>query len=438
MKGDRPGSRSGEIRSLLRRPGFRYLYIAQTASVVGDAIIPIALAFAVLQLTGSPAALGLVLAARILPTVVLLLIGGVIADRLPRRAVMMASDLTRFGSQALAGVLLLTGDANLASMIVLQLVAGTAAAFFQPASSGLLPEVVPAKDLQPANGLIQLSENFAWTLGPALGGLLVALVSPGAALIFDGVTFLISAIALWMLKVDRRAPSVQENPSILRELRGGWTEFRTRTWLWTTVAWAGTFHLLVLPAWQIFGPSIARDQLGGAPAWALITTCSGLGSVLGGVIALRMRPRYLLRASFVPLGMYGLQLLALGLLAPVPVIAAAALVSNIGLSMFNVFSFTAMQQNVPIEAMGRVSSYEWLGSIALLPIGQALIAPIGSQTSPTTMLIVAAGWMAITPVLLFMIRSARNLRAVDDESLAEAAAQQAEEAVEPDVRAQKV
>lgn len=220
MKGDRPGSRSGEIRSLLRRPGFRYLYIAQTASVVGDAIIPIALAFAVLQLTGSPAALGLVLAARILPTVVLLLIGGVIADRLPRRAVMMASDLTRFGSQALAGVLLLTGDANLASMIVLQLVAGTAAAFFQPASSGLLPEVVPAKDLQPANGLIQLSENFAWTLGPALGGLLVALVSPGAALIFDGVTFLISAIALWMLKVDRRAPSVQENPSILRELRG--------------------------------------------------------------------------------------------------------------------------------------------------------------------------------------------------------------------------
>lgn len=156
------------------------------------------------------------------------------------------------------------------------------------------------------------------------------------------------------------------------------------------------------------------------------------------MIALRMRPRYLLRASFVPLGMYGLQLLALGLLAPVPVIAAAALVSNIGLSMFNVFSFTAMQQNVPIEAMGRVSSYEWLGSIALLPIGQALIAPIGSQTSPTTMLIVAAGWMAITPVLLFMIRSARNLRAVDDESLAEAAAQQAEEAVEPDVRAQKV
>ena len=414
---DHRRSRSGKILSLLRLREFRLLYIGQTMSVIGDAIVPIALAFAVLDLTGSPSALGLVLAARIVPTVVLLLIGGVIADRLPRRLVMMVSDITRFGSQTLAGILLLTGHANLASLIVLQFVAGTAAAFFQPSSSGLLPEMVPATHLQPANGLMQLSENIAWTLGPALGGLMVALVSPGAALVFDGATFLVSTVALGLLNVAKRSPTASEEatPSMLRELRTGWNEFRSRTWLWTTVAWAGTFHLLVLPAWQIFGPSTARAHFGGAPAWALITTCSGLGSVLGGVIALRMRPHFILRASFIPLGLYGLQLLALGLLAPVPIIAVAALTSNIGLSMFNVFSFTAMQQNVPNEAMGRVSSYEWLGSIALLPIGQALIGPIGGYTSPRTMLITAAIWMAITPVLLFMIRSARNLTAVVDE-----------------------
>jgi MFS family permease len=421
LKPDRPQSRTAEILSLLRLREFRLLYIGQTASVIGDAIVPIALAFAVLDLTGSPSALGLVLAARIVPTVVLLLIGGVIADRLPRRQLMLVSDGVRFLSQTLAGALLLSGHASVMSLIILQFVAGTAAAFFQPASSGLLPEVVPTKHLQPANALMQLSENIAWTLGPALGGLVVTLISPGAALIVDGATFLISAIALGLLRLAPRkpAPSTEAAPSMLRELRTGWDEFRSRTWLWTTVAWAGTFHLLVLPAWQIFGPTTARAHLGGAAAWALITTCSGIGSVLGGVIALRMRPHYLLRASFLPLGLYGLQLLALALLAPVWVIAAAALVSNIGLSMFNVFSFTAMQQNVPNEAMGRVSSYEWLGSIALLPIGQALIGPVGSATSPRTMLIVAFAWMAVTPVLLLMIRSARNLTAVVDEPATE-------------------
>lgn len=372
------------ITGLLRQREFRLLYIGQTFSVVGDAIVPIALAFAVLEVTDSASALGLVLAARILPTVVLLLLGGVIADRMARRRLMLVCDAARFVSQLLLGVLLVTGHASLAWMIALQLVAGTAAAFFQPAASGLLPEVVKAGALQRANGLVGLSENVAYTVGPAFGGVLVALVSPGSALIFDGVTYAVSAVALYMLRLGpKKAADGEEASSILNDLKLGWQEFRSRTWLWTMVAWAASFHLLVLPAWQVFGPTEALAHLGGAPAWALITTCSGIGSVLGGVIALRMRPRYIMRASFLPLGLYGLQLLMLALLAPVPVIAAAALVSNIGLSMFNVFSLTAMQQNVPLGSMGRVSSYEWLGSIGLLPVGQALAGrPAGSPLLP--------------------------------------------------------
>lgn len=411
----RSAGREG-IRALLRQREFRLLYIGQTCSVVGDAIVPIALAFAVLEVTNSPSALGLVLAARILPTVVLLLLGGVIADRMARRLLMLVCDATRFLSQTLQGVLLVTGHASLTSMIVLQLIAGTAAAFFQPAASGLLPEVVKAGALQRANGLVGLSDNIAWSIGPAFGGLLVALVDPGSALIFDGVTYAVSAVALYMLRLGpKKAADGEENSSVLNDLKLGWQEFSSRTWLWTMVAWAASFHLLVLPAWQIFGPAEARAHLGGAPAWAVITTCSGIGSVLGGVIALRMRPRYIMRASFLPLGLYGLQLLMLALLAPVPVIAAAALVSNIGLSMFNVFSLTAMQQNVPLGSMGRVSSYEWLGSIGLLPVGQALAGPAGGLASPATMLTIGAVWMFLTPALLFVVRSARMLEAVHDD-----------------------
>ncbi|MEU6990228.1 MFS transporter [Streptomyces sp. NPDC046465] len=412
-------ARRGELRELVGQREFRLLYIGQTSSIIGDAIVPVALAFAVLELTDSATALGLVLAARVIPTVLLLLLGGVIADRMSRRRLMLLCDAACFLSQLAQGVMLLTGTASLPSMVALQFIAGTAGAFFHPAATGLLPEVVKPAQLQRANGLMGLSENTAYTVGPAIAGVLVVLFSPGAALIFDAATFAVSAAALYLIRLAPASATDKEETekasSIFNDLKLGWGEFKSRTWLWTMVAWAASFHLLVLPAWQVFGPALARDDLGGASAWAIISACTGLGSVLGGVIALRMRPRFIMRASFMPLGLYGLQLLAIALLAPVPVIAVAAIISNIGLSMFNVFSLTAMQQNVPIGSMSRVSSYEWLGSIGLLPVGQALVGPAGGLTSTTTVLIVGAMWMFLTPALLFVVRDARNLEAVHED-----------------------
>ncbi|MFK4066966.1 MFS transporter [Streptomyces sp. NPDC029674] len=416
----RRAARRGELRELVGQREFRLLYIGQTSSIIGDAIVPVALAFAVLELTESATALGLVFAARVVPTVLLLLLGGVIADRMSRRRLMLLCDAACFLSQFAQGVMLLTGTASLPSMLALQFIAGTAGAFFHPAATGLLPEVVKPAQLQRANGLMGLSENTAYTVGPAIAGVLVVMFSPGAALVFDAATFAVSAAALYFIRLAPGSATTDteetEKPSsILNDLRLGWDEFRSRTWLWTMVAWAASFHLLVLPAWQVFGPALARDDLGGASAWAIISACTGLGSVLGGVIALRMRPRFIMRASFIPLGLYGLQFLAIALLAPVPVIAVAAVISNIGLSMFNVFSLTAMQQNVPIGSMSRVSSYEWLGSIGLLPVGQALVGPAGGLTSTTTVLVVGAVWMFLTPALLFVVRDARNLEAVHED-----------------------
>ncbi|MEU5902650.1 MULTISPECIES: MFS transporter [Streptomyces] len=416
----RRDKRRGELRELLGQREFRLLYIGQTSSIIGDAIVPVALAFAVLELTESASALGLVLAARVVPTVLLLLLGGVIADRMSRRSLMVLCDAACFLSQLAQGVMLLTGTASLPSMIVLQLIAGSAGAFFHPAATGLLPEVVKPAQLQRANGLMGLSENTAYTIGPAIAGVLVVAFSPGAALIFDAATFAVSALALFLIRLapgadkPKAGTEDEKSSSIFQDLKLGWEEFRSRTWLWTMVAWAASFHLLVLPAWQVFGPAVARDDLGGASAWAIISACTGLGSILGGVIALRMRPRFIMRASFIPLGLYGLQLLALALVAPVPVIAVCAVISNIGLSMFNVFSLTAMQQNVPIGSMSRVSSYEWLGSIGLLPVGQALVGPAGGLSSATSVLVVGAVWMFLTPALLFVVRDARNLEAVHE------------------------
>ncbi|WP_030274003.1 MFS transporter, partial [Streptomyces sp. NRRL B-24484] len=410
------GRRPARIPEVLHNRNFALYYTGQSLSILGDAIVPVALAFAVLDLGRGAGALGLVLAAGIAPGVLLVLVGGVVADRIERRRLMVACDLVRFGSQAAQGVLLWTGHATLLSLVLLQLVWGTAAAFFRPASTGLVAEWVESDRLQQANGLVGLSDNLAYTVGPAVAGVLIAVFSPGAALLADALTFAASAVALSLARpaVRTAATAAEASAPVLRGLAEGWQEFRSRTWLWSMVLWAATFHLLALPSVLVLGPAVAKSDLGGASAWAAIAACSGLGAVVGGVIALRYRPRYLLRATFVPLGLYGLQLVALALPARTAVVAAAALVGGVGVAMFNVYFYTALQQHIPLPVMSRVASYEWLGSIALLPVGQALVGPVAAATSVPGVLLVAGGWMLVSPVVLYLIRSARDLRAVDE------------------------
>jgi MFS family permease len=404
---------------VLRQRNFRLYFTGQSLSIVGDAIVPVALAFAVLDLGGDPSDLGLVLGAGILPSVLLVLMGGVVADRVERRRLMLLCDVTRVVSQGLQGVLLLTGHTNLAVIIVLQLVWGSASAFFRPGATGFIAEVVEPTKLQQANGLVGLSENVAYMIGPVISGVLVATAGPGAALLADAGTFAASALALSLVRSPARPRAeVAAGTSLLADLVAGWHEFRSRSWLWSMVLWAASFHLLALPAMLVLGPAVAQQHLGGSTAWATIATGSGVGAVIGGIVALRYRPRYLLRASFLPLGLYGLALVALGVPLPTLVIAAAAVLGGIGAAMFNVYLFTAIQQQVPLHAVSRVTAYDWLGSIAMLPVGQALIGPAAAVTSTRTMLTVAGLWMLISPAVLYLVRSARNLEAVRSDASA--------------------
>ena len=400
------------VPDVLRERNFLSYFVGQGLSQLGDAILPVALAFAVLDLTGSPSALGLVLAAGFVPGVVFLLVGGVLADRVQRRRLMVVCDVVRAGSQVTQGVLVLTGDATLVSLIALQLVWGTAAAFFRPASTGLVAEMVEPGRLSQANGMIALTDSIAYTVGPAIAGVLIAVASPGVAIVADGVTFAASAVALLLIRVPRLVATPAGEPSsLLRDLRAGWHEFSSRSWLWTMVAWAATFNLLALPAMIVLGPVVAHERLGGAPAWAAISACSGLGAVIGGVVGIRLRSRYVLRPAFLPLGLYGLPLLLLAIPSPVPLIAAAAVLAGIGVAMFNVFLATAMQQQIPLSALSRVSAYDWLCSIALVPVGQAAIGPVAELTSVPAVLVVAAAWMLFSPLVLYSARAARDLPA---------------------------
>jgi MFS family permease len=396
--------------SVLRERGFRLYFAGQATSVIGDALVPVALAFAVLGVTGSATALGLVLAAGTVPTVLFVLFGGVWADRLLPRRVMIASDLVRALAQGGIAGLLLAGRATLAELMVLTALWGTAAAFFRPASTRALPDLVDAARLQEANGLMSTARNSANVLGPALAGILVAGAGAGVALAIDAATFLVSALSLAAIggHFARSAPSGGAQPSMLAELRGGWREFVSRRWLFAIVVWAALFHFFVLAPYFVLGPLIAKTQLGGAGAWAAIATAFGAGTIGGSLLAMRLKTDRTLLLAVVPLALFALPVLALALGAPVAVDAPAALLGGLGIGVFGVLFGTAMQRDVPREALSRVSAYDWLGSLALLPLGFAVTGPAAQVFGAAPTLFVAAGWMLLSTLVLLLVPDVRR------------------------------
>jgi MFS family permease len=302
---------------------------------------------------------------------------------------MLASDYVRAAAQGASAALLLTGAAHVWELAALQAVYGTAEAFFGPAALAVVPETVDRASLQQANALLALSGNLASVLGPAVAGVIVATTRPGWALAIDAATFVGSAACLTAMPaaVAVAAPRA----TMLRELRAGWRAFRSRAWLWITVA---NFTLYTGFCWaplQVLGPQVARLSLGGAGAWATISVALGIGALAGGFIGLRWRPRYPLRVAFTVFVISTPALIALiAAHAPVPVIAVVALVDGSTGTLFNTFWFTALQSDVPAGELSRVSSWDYLGALALAPVGQAMSGPIALAVGLSTSLYGAA------------------------------------------------
>jgi predicted MFS family arabinose efflux permease len=391
---------------------FRLLFVGRTISLFGSAFAPIALAFAVVALTGSPADLGLVLSAYMLAHLVFLLAGGVWADRLPRHLVMVTSDLLSGASQLAAAVLLLTGVAQTWHLVILAALRGGASAFFMPASAGLVPQIVSSGRLQQANALLSLSRNSTRIAGVALAGLLVATVGPGWALGLDGATYGIGAMFVGMLRVP--PVDASEKREFIRELAEGWREFRSRSWLCVTIVQFALINAYAIGAFLVLGPFVAQRSLGGAAAWGFILAAEAVGMILAGIVALRYRPeRPLLVATLAVLTMAPL-LALLGIAAPLILILPAALVAGIGLELYGVFWDTTLQQHIPDEKLSRVSSYDVLGSFALIPVGVAVMGPISGAIGVADTLIGAALVVVFATLAVVCVGDVRNLRRLDD------------------------
>ena len=377
-------------RAALRHRSFRLLFTGQTISSLGDRIVPVALTFAVLDLTHSPTDLGIVLAAQSVPLIVFVLLGGVWADRLDRRAVMLGSDAVRCVSQGLTAVLLLTGHADIAELAILQAAYGIGAAFFGPASLALVPQTVPPDQMQQANALMGISQNAAGVMGPALAGVIVAALAPGWGLAIDALTFAASAVSLRIM--PRIVVPPRQRASMLHELRAGWRAFRSRRWLLVTVLSFTAFLGCSYAPWQVLGPVQARDVLGGPGAWAAISVATGAGALAGGFVAMRLRPRHPLRLV---MGLLTVTTpLLTGLLAaaaPLWLIVVVGVIDGVSVSLFNTFWFTALQSDVPAEELARVSSWDYLGSLVMVPVGQAVAGPVAAGLGLTTTLYGAAG-----------------------------------------------
>jgi MFS family permease len=400
---------SRRVPGALRRREFRLLFGAQVISMVGDRIVPVALAFAVLDLTGSVKDLGLVLAAQTLPLVGFLLIGGVFADRLPRRTVMVSADLVRFASQGLVAALLLSGHARLWHLIVLQAVHGTGTAFFNPAAVGLTPLTVPVEELQEANALRGIAMSAAQIAGPSLSGVLVTTAGSGWALAGDSGTFAASALLLGLLRLPpHERLAVQP---FLHDLRDGWTEFTARTWIWVIVVGASGVNALIAPFF-VLGPAIAKRSLGGAGHWAAIVAAMGVGSLLGGTAALRVRVGLPLFAGSLLLLLWAPPLLLLGLRVPTAAIAAAVLVAGLGNILFNALWETALQQHVPPAALSRVSAYDWFGSLAAQPLAFMAAGFVAGALGVNATLLAASGLLAATTLTMAAVPSVQKVRIV--------------------------
>jgi MFS family permease len=371
-------------------------------------MVAVALAFAVLEIGGSPTDVGLVLAARTLPTVAFLLVGGVVADRLSPRTVMLAADLWRVVTQGLMAALLIGGAADVWSVALLAGLTGIGTGFFSPASTGLLPAVVPPERLQPANGLRATVMSGGEIVGPALAGVIVAAAGAGWALAVDAATFAVSA--LFLARVRLPARTEREPASFLSDLREGWDEFRGRRWVWTFVLWAGLSTML-WGAWSTLGPVVTDRELGGAAAWGTVLAAMGVGALGGSVLAVRARPRRPLLVAVVVINLYAIPLGALAAGVPVAILAGAALFAGVAMMLSNSLWESMLQRHIPASSLSRVAAYDWFGSLAFQPIGLIMWGPIAEAIGLGPALWAAFALFAALNLAMLAIPDVWRLRA---------------------------
>jgi MFS family permease len=387
---------------------FLLLAACTLISVAGSQVAAVAIPFAVLRSGGSASDVGYVATAELIAMIGCLLLGGVIADRLPRHHVIMAAEALQALGQGVAAALVLTGHARVWQLAVLAAIGGAGFGLYYPAAQGLLPQTVPASQRSQANALYRTGRNAAAIGGAALGGLITGLAGPGWALAADAASFAVAAAFRSAMRFRRLPPA--DAPGLLCDLRAGWREFASHRWLWIIVAQFALVTGVYAAVMSVLGPLVAHSSLGGARSWGFIIAAYAAGAVAGGLVMTRFRPGRLLVAAMLSVPAYSLLPFALAVPLPVPLDLAAALVAGGSLEVFTVCWATTMQQEVPPEMLSRVASYDALGGIALTPAATAIAGPIATAIGTAGVLSAGGALVAVLPVLTLLVPEVRHMR----------------------------
>ncbi|MGW3290552.1 MFS transporter [Streptomyces sp. NPDC001002] len=412
------GSSDASGRPREQRPvwswDFALFFVARAVARLGDTMLPVALAAGLLQHGYGVGAVGLAMASTVAAFAGLVVFGGVIADRFDTRKLMIGADLVRLGTQALAAVLFYSGHVVLWQVCAIGFANGVAGAVFQPGVASTVPRL--ASDIQGANGAIRIAESAAQLGGPAAAGLLVGFASPGGVFAAHAATYAVSALCLLLLRLPPLAPDsgpTGHGGSAFRaDLVEGWREFRSRTWLWGVIA---IWCVYMIAVWGPSVPLVATEvvQQHGPRAYGLVNSALGAGTVVGGLLALRLRPRRMLRAGAVSLFLFAGFPASVGAGLGVPAMAAGAAVAGAGMSFWGVMWATSVQTQVPPDVLNRIHAYDVAGSLAMMPVGQALAGPAASALGADQVLLVAGAVSLAVPVALLVVPAIRDLVRAD-------------------------
>jgi MFS family permease len=388
---------------------FRLLLADRLLAPAAFAFSLVGVSFAVLGATGSTADLSYVLAAQIAPSLIFALVGGVVADRVAPQRVIVAANLMIALGEGAFGILVLTTQPRVWQMILLEMVTGSGMAIFYPASQALLPRLVPGHLLQEAFATSRLAMNAAQMAGAAVAGLFVAAAGPGWALATCGVGMLGSVPLL--LAIRSAAGGRVPGTSMLSELRDGWSEFRSHTWLWVIVAQYGVLLAAWYGGFQVLGPVVARAHLGGPAAWGAITAAESVGLIAGGIASLRFSPRRPMLFVVLIGAAMAVSPLSLGMLWPLPVVCLAAFCLGITMEITMVQWTVTMARNIPRAKLARVSSYDALGSMIGMPVGALVAGPVAAAVGVSATDYGAVGVIIVASALALIPREVRSMRA---------------------------
>ena len=392
-------------------PAFRTLLIARIISNLGNGVAPIALAFGVLGLEGAtPTTLSIVMAAQMGPMVLFMLFGGVLADRFPRALVVGISDIFLSGFVILNGVMLIQGSATVLSLAVIAFISGSLNALWWPAFAGLVPEIVAEDDLQSANSVVGLGANAANIAGTVAGGIIVAGIGAGWALVADGISFLVAGMLVFTLRsFGKTREQTEHSPTVFQDLAHGWKEFSSRSWVVAVVAGYAIIAMIFESVFAVVGPVHAEEVLGGPKPWSWILAALSAGMVAGVLVSMKVRPRHPLVIGLgAQLGVV-IWIFTMGVTNWIPLIMVSAFFAGIALDFFMVLWQTAMQTNIPRESLSRVTSYDAFGSLALAPLGLIIAGPVTERFGSETTLIAMAALFLLVLGLMLAVPGVRKL-----------------------------